>query len=232
MGWRDGRGSLGILSVTALVFLLACGGNPEDSEAPSASAEQATADPLGDWRPEFEEMASALDLQGAERQSLEDAFLARDEKLRAWLDGPEGTRLFKLEAELKEAATDRDLGRVRAITDQSDPLRRKFRNLVESTQRDVLDSLSPDNQRLWDVIQLYNRLHELMREVGLSEEQNHRLREGAYDFLLQAHQRGEPNPEAAAFLDYERWAENQVLDTVQRGMYQDIKRENPFRSLR
>lgn len=222
-----------LLTMAALAFLVACGGNSDESNSTgSPDKGTATASPVDDWRPEFDEMASALSLQGPERDALEAAFQSRDQKLRDWLESPDGTRFLKLEDELREATADRDLGRVRSITDRAGPLRRNFETMIESTQRDILASLSPEKQREWDMYQLYMKLYELMEPVGLSEEQKSRLREATFDFLRRAHQNGEPNPMAAAFLEYERWAEISVLDSTQRGMYQAIKKENPLRSLR
>lgn len=222
-----------IAAVLISMLFLACGGDSETSTGVGESDDESQAEaPIDDWRPEFEEMASALNLQGADRNALESAFSSRYETLSEWLEGPDGTRLKKLETELREATANRDLQRVRSITNEAGPLRRRFESMIESTQSDVLASLPVEKQREWDMHQLYMKLYEHMEPLGLSEEQKTRMREATFDFLRRAHQKGEPNPMAAAYLEYERWAENNVLDSIQFGMYQDIKRENPLRSLR
>lgn len=220
--------------LTCLIFFaclsIACGGTDNAlSEAQLAEEQESR---LRGWESHFEEMSQALSLDEAERASLTGAFLERDDVLREWLEGPEGRRLIELEAQLADAAGSRDLSGVRAITSEASPLRRKFERLVADSEATLLSTLTPEQQRDWDTWRLSKKLLDLMEGIGLSEEQKLQIRERAFDFLAQAHGAGEPNPEAAAFLEFERWAQRSVLDSTQSGMYEEIKRENPLRSLR
>jgi hypothetical protein len=234
--------ALVISTIVALWLVTSCGGGEgkgtTSGESPAADglsgmfAAPPPDDPLGDWRPRFEAMADALNLQGADRDRLADAFLNRDRELRAWLDSADGRRFLRLEAELREATADRDLNRVRTVTGEAGPLRRHFEQLIESSERDLLASLSPGLRDRWAAHRLYTRLADFMDPLGLSPDQQSALAERAGYFLRLAREGGEPNPDAAAFLEFERWAEGSVLEPDQQAMYEGIKRANPMRSLR
>ncbi len=233
VGRRKNRFLVRGLAGCLLVVCLACGAdNQTGSSVTEEEILQAQEQRLGDWQSDYDEMVTALGLDAESQASLESAFLERDRRLRNWFDGPKGRRLIELEALLAKEAQNRDLQSVRSITAEGKPLRAEVRDLIKASDEEVLAVLTPEQRGAWDGYLLSKRLLELMESLELSPEQIEALRDNAPRFLDQAKQAGEPNPPAAAFLQYERWAERQVLDPVQQGMYAGTKRENPLRSLR
>ncbi len=227
------RGLAACLLTASLATSLACGAaNETGSTLTEDEFHQAQEQRLGDWQSNYNEMVSALQLDAGDQASLESAFLERDRRLRDWFDSPRGRRLIELEALLAKEAQSRDLQSVRAITAEGKPLRAEVADLIKASDEEVLAALTPEQGRAWEGYLLSNRLLELMESLELSPGQIETLRNSAPRFLDQAKQAGEPNPPAAAFLQYEQWAERQVLDPVQQGMYAAVKRKNPLRSLR
>lgn len=213
-----------VLAATAPAFV-GCG---EREPAPSQTA----AEPKTyDWRPEYDEMASVLQLTPDEQARVQAAYEARAKKLEEWWNGPEGQALLEEERALKEATEARDLQGVRAVTRKDPTQRSKFKAIADETMADVIAALPPQKRIAWDGHRVAEKMLELMHPLELNDEQQNLIRTNAVSFVQTAVNAGEPTPPSAAFLALETWAENNVMTDPQYYAYEEIKKSNPMRSL-
>lgn len=213
----------------AMAFMTGCGGR--DTAAPASADPSAIQGLEAEWQAEYDAMAADLPLSPAESDALRAAFKSVQDDLRGWMNGPDGKRLIELEADMAAAAKRRDLGGVQAATSAARPLRDAFEAKIAAGKRGLLNALTPENRSRWGGHRLASHLLELMAPLGLSPEQQAAIRDNAAKALDQAAASGEPNPQAAAFLEFEKWLEASVLTPEQRTAYEAVKRAKPMRSL-
>lgn len=223
-----------ILMGCALAGLSGCGGESGDSAAPAAGEASAQeGPPLGDFQDDYEQMVERLELSDKESAALEAAYKRHLAQLEGWW-AKHGGSLVKYEAELKQAAKDRDLSALRAAKAKAGPLRNEFRALGRAGEVGVVMALPPDQRKAWDAERLLIKLEGLIAgRIELSDDQQASAKALAEkhaaaanpDFAVQ-------NRLAQSFLDFERALEKTVMTPEQRVVYKQVKDDNKFRSLR
>jgi hypothetical protein len=219
-----------VLAALVLVAIAACSGD-DDGPAAQPASEAASANTStysDDSRAKHDEILKILEPSTEEARRLEAVFQARERVLTGWLKA-NGDKLTELEQQLAAAARERDLAEVQRIKSLAQPLRDEFRNLIETHDRAVVDALDPQQRIKWAGHLLACRLLELMTSLNLSAEQTSAIRAEAVRVAQAAG--GEPNPQAAGFLQLERLAESRVLTPDQARAYEVIKKWNRLRSL-
>jgi hypothetical protein len=229
-----------VISFAICCTLVSCARDAAERDAPpSKSSDSTTSEsPAGDqdssssardWKAEFEEMVSTLELNDQEAAKLKQAFEKREGALAAWFN-EKGAQLKELEKEMLAAARNRDLPGVRDLKEKAQPLRDELRKTAETLEASIRAAL-PESRRVeWEAHRLAKRLIGLMESLKLSAEQVATIDFKAAEALKFA--AGEKNPQAAGFLKLERDVEQSVLTPEQREPYQAIKKKNPLRSLK
>jgi hypothetical protein len=184
-----------------------------------------------DWESQHTEMVSILALNPTDAQRLRTVFQARETELGGWIRGDRGAKLVELETALRAAATNSELTETRKFIAQATPLRREFEALAEGHETNILNALTPAQQNQWQGHQLAQKLLDLMAPLNLDPTQQEQIRAAATQAIAQAKQQQQPNPPAAAFLELEKWAEDNILNGNQRQAYAPIKQKNALRSL-
>ena len=220
------------LFIISLIFTLyGCSPGVEVDNSPEAQAIQADLQQKNSLQADFEEMVQVLELNSNEQGALEKRFVERERALTEWLEGAKGQQLIALEAKMKEQTQSKDLQGLKATIAQAKPLREEIVKFIQSSKNDMLDSLGPDRRAQWEGYEVCRKLFEVMEPLVLDETQKEDIYYESIEALLRARQSGESNPKAAAFLQLEQWAEQQVLDNAQYDIYQAIKQSQPMRSL-
>lgn len=220
------------LSILIIITLLCIGCAPssEDKSPESQASKEAIAEEFS-MMDDYYEIVSVIQLSPSETTTLEQGFRQREEDLTNWLEGPKGQKLIELETKLREQTEAKDLSGVRATIAQSKPLRQEIVDMIKSSRNDLLDSLGPERRLEWDAHKVSKKMLDLMQPLGLDETQIADIRYAAVDELRRAQQLREPNPQAASFLQLERWVEDTILDNPQYDTYQALKVSKPMRSL-
>ncbi|MBX3179337.1 MAG: hypothetical protein KF886_18430 [Candidatus Hydrogenedentes bacterium] len=222
--------ALALLALSTLLNAACAPGKGDEPALDLASAEAGLREEgSGDAQPE--EMARVLGLDPAAASALRDAFARRDAEVEAWIAGERGQRLIRLEAEMFAAVEARKLDDVKRATAEATPLRDELRQLIADHETSILDSLGPERRVQWEGYEVAKKMLDLMQPLELNFQQAQAIEQGGPAALAQAMRAGEPNPQAAAFLELEKWVEESVLTPDQRAAYQDIKASNKLRSL-
>ncbi len=219
------------LALLTTVFILGCSPDKTNEDANNASAPVEEAGPPA-WEANYNEMVQALSLTPDEQDVVRGAFERGYAEMTARLQGEEGQDLAAEEARLKEAARNKDLAAVRAITKRAGPKRQALVGGIMQMQEDILLTLSPEKQLAWKGHQIAQEMVELMEDLALTAEQEAAIRGNAAAAVQAAQQAGAVNPMAKGFLDLEARVEQQVLGPQQYEGYQPVKEANSMRSLK
>lgn len=215
---------------TLLIAACAPGNGATDPALDLASAEAGLREESGESA-QPDEMVRVLGLDPAAASALREAFARRDAEVESWIGGERGQRLIRLEAEMFAAVEARKLDDVKRATAEATPLRDELRQLIADHETSILDSLGPERRVQWEGYEVARKMLDLMQPLELNFQQAQAIEQGGPAALAQAMRTGEPNPQAAAFLELEKWVEESVLTPDQRAAYQDIKASNKLRSL-
>ena len=214
------------------VLVLGCGGVKQEEEAQNTTAAPAVPEGPPPWEADYHEMVEVLALTAAEQNAVRTAYEEGYAAFVERLEGDEGKDLMAEEAELKKAVEQKNLSAVRSITARAAPKRRAMEGAVQQVEEGALAALPPEKLNQWNGHRVAKELLTLMEPLGLNGDQWNAIYGTGTMAVLDAQQKGEPNPMAAGFIQLEVWAEQNVLMQEQYAQYQDIKKQNPMRSLK
>ncbi|MEQ9069943.1 MAG: hypothetical protein RLO18_24640, partial [Gimesia chilikensis] len=139
------------------------GGDPtgnNESAAKSSDGDGYTGESLDTWTAVFEEMRQVLEMSPDETQRLNQTMQTHVQEIKAFYE-EHGPTIAQADRDVKQAAKNRDLARLREITRAVKPLREQANVMFEDMDAAVLAALSDPNQVDWKAHRLTARLLEL-----------------------------------------------------------------------
>jgi len=184
---------------------------------------------FAEWKDEYENMNRVLQLSSTETVRLVKVFKNTTIEYIKWERNQQQT-LVELQKQMKEAEIAKDEQAFNAAKEKAIPLQQAADDMVRRRYAKLLEALTKSRQAQWEAHRLTDHILNMMANLELSQRQISEIHGHTLTPIAAAYDDPKvTNPMPEAFMNCEKIIETEVLNEIQRKIYEDVKKKYPFK---